>query len=219
MTTGPGDERAAAGRDRLRAGHADREQLIEALQAAFVAGMLAKDEFDLRVGQALASRSCPELATLTADLPAGLAGAQPPKPAQGRGEGRVPRLGLVFTAGTVAYTGVWLVAFALPDSGPDHDSSAGVALVTMATFFYIFFALMFGTQILSDWLDKRSGRQLPRGPAPGAGGQASRRPPSAGRGGQLPPADPGHRHTGEAAPIRRRPPRRGHFLRRQYATN
>jgi Domain of unknown function (DUF1707) len=85
MTTGPGDERAAAGRDRLRAGHADREQLIEALQAAFVAGMLAKDEFDLRVGQALASRSCPELATLTADLPAGLAGAQPPKPAQGGG--------------------------------------------------------------------------------------------------------------------------------------
>jgi hypothetical protein len=220
MATGPGDERAAASRDRLRAGHADREQVIDTVKAAFVAGMLAKDEFDLRVGQALASRTCPELATLTADLPAGLAAVQPPKPAQGQGEGRVPRLGRVFTAGTVVYAGVWLVAFALPDSRPDHDSSTGVALVTTATFFYIFFALMFGTQILSDWLDKRSGRQLPRGPASGAGGQASRRPASAGPGRQVPPADPGHRHTGEAAPIRRpRPPRRGHFLRRQYATN
>jgi Domain of unknown function (DUF1707) len=220
MATGPGDEPTAAGRDRLRAGHAGREQVIGTLQAAFVQGMLTKDEFDLRVGQALAARTYAALAALTADLPAGLAAAQPPEPARAQGGEPVPRPGRVFTAGTVVYAGVWLVAFALPDSGPDHDSSAGIALVTTATFFYIFFALMFGTQILSDWLDKRSGRQLPRGPAPGAGGQASRRPPSAGPGRQLPPADPGHRHTGEAAPIRRpRPPRRGHFLRRQYATN
>ena len=54
--TGPQDP-AAAGRDRLRAGHADREQVIEALKAAFVQGMLAKDECDARVGQALASRT------------------------------------------------------------------------------------------------------------------------------------------------------------------
>jgi Domain of unknown function (DUF1707) len=46
---GPGDERAAAeGRDRgeLRASRADREQVIGTLKAAFVHGMLAKDEFD-----------------------------------------------------------------------------------------------------------------------------------------------------------------------------
>ena len=67
---GPGDE-IAAGRGHLRASHADREQAIGTLKAAYVAGMLAKDEFDLRVGQTLASRTYAELTALTADLPAG----------------------------------------------------------------------------------------------------------------------------------------------------
>jgi hypothetical protein len=40
--TGPEDP-AAAGRDRLRAGHADREQVIEALKNAFVQGRLTRD--------------------------------------------------------------------------------------------------------------------------------------------------------------------------------
>lgn len=35
-------------------------------------GQLAKDEFDLRMGQALAAQTFAELAALTADLPAGL---------------------------------------------------------------------------------------------------------------------------------------------------
>ena len=39
--TGPRDP-AAAGRDQLRAGHADRERVIEALKAAFVRGQLAR---------------------------------------------------------------------------------------------------------------------------------------------------------------------------------
>ena len=39
---------SAAGRGRLRVSHADREQVIDTLKAAFVRGMLAKDEFDLR---------------------------------------------------------------------------------------------------------------------------------------------------------------------------
>ena len=58
MATGPGDDLAAsaAGRGRLRASHADREQVIGTLKAAFVQGMLAKDEFDLRVGQVFAAR-------------------------------------------------------------------------------------------------------------------------------------------------------------------
>ena len=71
MVTGPGDElaAAAAGRGRMRASHADREQVIDTLKAAFVQGMLAKDEFDLRVSQAFASRTYAELAAVTADLP------------------------------------------------------------------------------------------------------------------------------------------------------
>ena len=67
MMSGPGDEIAAAegrGRGELRASHADREQTIEMLKAAFVQERLAKGEFDLRVGQAFAARTYAELASL-----------------------------------------------------------------------------------------------------------------------------------------------------------
>jgi hypothetical protein len=73
-------DRAAAGGNRLRAARADREQVIEALKAAFVQGMLAKDEFDARVGQALASRPPADLATLTADIPPAPAAARLARP-------------------------------------------------------------------------------------------------------------------------------------------
>ena len=82
---GPGDELGAAGRGHLRASHADREQVIGTLKTAFVQGMLAKDEFDLRVGQTLASRTYADLAAVTADLPAGLAAAPPPRCCPGAG--------------------------------------------------------------------------------------------------------------------------------------
>ena len=62
---------ATTGHGHLRASHADREQVIGVLKAAFVQGMLAKDEFSLRMGQAFTSRTCAELAALTADLPRG----------------------------------------------------------------------------------------------------------------------------------------------------
>jgi DUF1707 SHOCT-like domain len=76
VTTGPGDERAVPPR-RLRASHVDREQAISALKAAFVHGRLTSDEFDARVGQALAARTHAELAVITADIPAGPIGVQP----------------------------------------------------------------------------------------------------------------------------------------------
>jgi hypothetical protein len=79
---------AAGGRGRLRASHADREQVIDLLKAAFVQGRLAKDEFVARVGQALASRTYADLAAVTADIPAAPAApaAAPPlrKPAPAR---------------------------------------------------------------------------------------------------------------------------------------
>jgi hypothetical protein len=68
---------AGGGRGRLRASHADREHVLDVLKAAFVQGLLIKDEFDMRVGQTFASRTYAELAALTADIPAGLIGAQP----------------------------------------------------------------------------------------------------------------------------------------------
>jgi hypothetical protein len=56
--------------------------VIDVLKAAFVQGRLTKDEFDLRIGQALASRIYADLAALTADVPAGPARARPPEPAR-----------------------------------------------------------------------------------------------------------------------------------------
>jgi Domain of unknown function (DUF1707) len=214
---GPGDEIAvgARGRGHLRASHADREQVIGILKAAFVQGRLAKDEFDLRVGQTLAARTYAELSAVTADLPAGLAAAKPPQPARAQGKGRGLRPGLALTVATVVYAGVWPVAFALPVSGPDHDPHAGVALAWMASCFYLIVLFVAGVAILDSWQQKRSGKQLPPGPAPGAGGQASPRPPSASPKDQLLPGDPGHPHTAETA--RKRLPRpplpvRGHCV-------
>jgi DUF1707 SHOCT-like domain len=77
MTAGPGGQAAVASDGHLRASHADREQVIDTLKAAFVQGRLTKDEFDARIGQAFASRIYVELAAITADLPARLAAVQP----------------------------------------------------------------------------------------------------------------------------------------------
>ena len=66
--TGPQDP-ATAGGDRLRAGHADREQTIEALKNAFMQGRLTGEELGARTGQVLAARTYAELDALTADLP------------------------------------------------------------------------------------------------------------------------------------------------------
>jgi len=73
--TGPQDP-ATAGGERLRAGHADREQVIETLKDAFVAGRLTRDELDARARRALAARTYADLAALTADIPP--AAAVPP---------------------------------------------------------------------------------------------------------------------------------------------
>jgi len=87
VVTGPEEQMAAgaAGRGRLRASDADREQVIDTLKAAFVQGWLTKDELSVRAGQVLASRTYAELSAITADIPATLTDAQlPPEPAQVR---------------------------------------------------------------------------------------------------------------------------------------
>ena len=90
--TGPEDRRAAADRGRIRAAHADREQVIGALKTAFVDGRLTKDELDARAAQAFGARTLADLAALTADIPAGRPQprwrARPPRPTAGRWPGR-----------------------------------------------------------------------------------------------------------------------------------
>jgi Domain of unknown function (DUF1707) len=212
---GPGDEitAGAAGHGRLRASHADREQVIGTLKAAFVQGMLARDEFDQRVSQTFAARTCADLATVTADLPAGRAADQPPTPARAPGKARVVRHGKVITVATALYIGVWPFLVLWPTNSSVVDPPAPPGLLPAATLIYLFVLVVAVGRAIAGRREKRSGRQLPRGPAPGACGTASWRPPPAGPGGQLPPANPSHRHTAKAArTLRPRPslPGRGH---------
>ena len=113
--TGPQDP-AAAGCDRLRAGHADREQVIETLKDAFVQGRLTRGELDARAGQALSARTCADLAALTADIPAAAGSARPPAPAR-----RWPLARAAAGSGScliIAAAAVWLAALADPGPPP-----------------------------------------------------------------------------------------------------
>ena len=208
--TDPGDQLAAEGRDRarLRASHADREQATEQLKVAFVQGRLDKDEFDARVGQALTAGTYTELAAVIADLPAEPTAPRPPEPAGVQGEARVLRPGAVLAAATAIYAGTWLLAFFLPRTS-EGEPMAGANLVVAATFAYSVVLAFAVGRILTGWQDRRSAGQLPGGPAPGSGDQASQRPSTADPGGQPPWADHGQQHTAEAArhdPARPRSP-------------
>ena len=194
--TGPQDP-AAAGNDQLRAGHADREQVIETLKTAFVHGRLTKDEFDVRVGQVLASRTYQQLAALIADIPGGLTTAKPTAPARGQGGQPVLRPGPVVKAATALYAGVWVYAVFFP-KGEDGPSMF-VTLTFLGGFVYLIVLAICVGQMVALRREQRSGGQSPRRPAAGAGGQASRRLPSADPGGELPPVDGGQQHTAEAA--------------------
>jgi hypothetical protein len=209
---GPGDEIAAvwAGRGLLRASHADREQVIDTLKAAFVEGRLTKDEFDARVGQAFASRTCAELAVVTSDIPAGSIGPEPaPNPARARAQRpentRIKASVSAITAATVPLAGAWMGAWLA------HVDNAEIIVLLMSLTVVLFGAwLVTGSVVLQSRQQQSSGGQLPPRSTPG--GRSSRRPGSAASAEQLPPSGRGQQHAAEAAPCRRparrRPPRR-----------
>jgi hypothetical protein len=157
--TGPGDEVAAggmAGRGRLRASDADREQVISTLQAAFVQGMLSKDELVLRAGQAFASRTYADLAALTGDLPAGLAAAEPePVGAEGR-----PGVRKV-----VIWGGSGMLIPAMLGLALLTGSGFFVALFLLAAISYFGAVLLAAAEKLDSWHRDRSRGQLPPRPA------------------------------------------------------
>ena len=196
---GPGDEMAAeaGGRGHLRASHADREQAIGTLKAAFVQGMLAKDEFDLRVGQAFASRTYADLAALTADIPAGVAAAQPPRtPAQAGA--RVP--GQAAKAATCAGLALALLATAAAFSGPGNYFERLILLVVY--FLPVAGLSTGGLLLLHSWLEKRSRRELPQGPPSGPGTQGSQRAAPVTGPGSPPQIGPASPRTADAAQLR-----------------
>jgi hypothetical protein len=215
---GPGDEIAASteGRGRLRASHADREQAVNVVKAAFVQGLLAKDEFDVRIGKVLVARTYTQLAALTADIPAGLTAVRPLSEPVRKSAGK--KAVRAWAGGAAAFTGVAAV-IAAANGGIDVERLVGVVIfVSLAAIMVAMLAA------LHAWLDKRASRQSSQELPPGAGGEASRRPVSPEMAGQLPQADPDPRHTAEAAPVRRPrpaspgwPPNRRCLLRQRYA--
>jgi hypothetical protein len=193
MVTGPGDELEAPGRGHLRASHADREQAIGVLKAAFVQGMLAKDEFDLRVAQALASRTYGDLAAVTADIPTRL-GAPSAEPAREPAATKKKAV-VALACATPAIPGLLFALPPIPEGSP-------VALLVIALICVWGMTVPTGWfLLLLAWLNKRAVRPSAPGVPPSAGGQASQHPRSAAPGGLLPPVDHGRRHTAKAAPI------------------
>jgi uncharacterized protein DUF1707/uncharacterized protein DUF4190 len=55
----------------MRAASTDRERAVDVLKAGFAEGRLTQEEYNHRMGRAYAAKTYGELATLTADLPAG----------------------------------------------------------------------------------------------------------------------------------------------------
>jgi Domain of unknown function (DUF1707) len=160
---GRGGEIAAGaeGRGHLRASQADREQVIGTLKAAFVQGMLGKDEFDLRVGQTFASRTCAELAAVTADLPAGLTAAQP---AGAQGRARVLRSGAVLAGATVLYAAMWPLALSIHRNMEGNPVTYAHKLVVMSTVVYVLVAVMAVMRMRNSRQGRRSGGQRPERP-------------------------------------------------------
>ncbi len=190
--TGPSEEKAAAGRGQLRASHADREQAIDVLKAAFVQGRLDKDEFDARVGQAFASRTYAELTAVTGDLPAVLIGAQPAWVQARSPEARGIRSGVrVIRVGTTLAVGVWAVALVI-------GSPLALTLALTFTLAYIGSLLLAGAVLLDSRRELRSGGLPPPRSGPGGGGRAARRPASAAPAGEIPPGSPGQQLFAQA---------------------
>ena len=177
----------------LRASHADRDQAIDVLKAAFVQGRLTKGEFDLRVGRVFASRTYADLGALTADIPAWVAGAQP-SGEDARGPGRAlsfktaARVGAVGASPAVASAAVVL----MQSSGV--PAVAGVLLVGLTG--VLVTVLLAALLVLLSWAVRRSQRGPAQGPPSGPAGLASERPSSTR---QLPPARRDRWHIAEAA--------------------
>jgi Domain of unknown function (DUF1707) len=153
---GPGDESVAgAGRySNLRASHADREQVLDMVKAAFVQGRLAKDEFDVRVSRVLAARTYADLNALTADMPTELAKAQPPGAAAGSRGAPAPestgrKLVKAWACATVVFPSI-AVGVALMESG----TAIAFIAIAMALFACVIAVPVSGLLMLHSWIEE-----------------------------------------------------------------
>jgi len=154
--TGPQDPGAAGG-DRLMAGHADREQVIEALKDALLQSRLTGDELSARAGRALAA--------LTSDTQAEAGPASPPLARAAAGSGGC----LV-----IAFAAVWVAGHldnpfgSRPYFYADKSWIPVCFLVARAAVVAALFIVGYGVGAFIE--QRRSRRQLPL--RPGLGGHA-----------------------------------------------
>ena len=176
---------------------AGSEQVIAALKAAYVQGRLTKEEFDLRVGQALAMYA--QLDALTADIPAAPAvtAVEPTvtacaELAREAANKKMIRQG---TAGIAGLTFILVTALIMPFN-PALAVLVGVMLTSLVA------VLTAGLLTLLSWaMDRRSGTQgtggtrPAHGSPPGTADQRGRRP------------EPGQNPPGTVQAATRRPRR------------
>jgi DUF1707 SHOCT-like domain len=174
---GPGDEMAAGatGRGPMRASHADREQVIEALKVAFAHGRLTKDELDARAGRALVARTWAELDAITADIPPPRTASGPTRPlvrARRRPLARVA----AGSGGCLALAAAAVLAsFILDPGGPGVDRPWAGLMLLLAQYAVIAGVWIGWSGVATSLQQRRFGRQLP--PRPGPRGHAPRSAP------------------------------------------
>ena len=152
---------------RVRASHAEREQVVATLKSAFVHGRLTKDEFDARAGHALTARTRGELAALTGDLPVSPHAAPPANPPS-RPPGRASRPLAKAAAGSgaclAAASGLVLFAADFLDprglGNPDHPWSALCATFALVLLILALFIAVLGSAAAVEQR-RSSGRRPP----------------------------------------------------------
>jgi hypothetical protein len=152
----PGDDTEAGmgSRGDSRASHADREQVIDRLKVAFVQGRLGKDEFDVRVGHVLASRTYADLAVLTADILTEPTGAQPLEPARQSDSVPAPRTIARVTAAGAGASMVVIGAELMKSGG---NPAVGVVVVGLTGLLAA--ALIAGLLLFLSYVFKKSSRR------------------------------------------------------------
>ena len=182
----------AEGGSNLPVSHVGREQVLDVLKDAFVHGRLAKDEFDLRVGQVLAAYA--ELDSATADIPTGLTTAQPPETIRKSHNKKLIQRGTAAGAGaSVALTATIAVA---------ARGNPVISLVVVGLAGIVVAVLLAGLLRLVSWvLEMVSSRQPSPGLPPGPSGKVAQR---------LASADP----AGSSSQISHDPPRTAEAARR-----
>ena len=179
----------AEGDSNLPTSHVGREQVLDALKAAFVQGRLAKDEFDLRVGQVLTAYA--ELDAVTADIPARLTTAQPPETIRKSHNKKLIQRGTAVGAGaSMAFTAALVTV----------GGSPAVAWIAVPVVGTVIAVLLAGLLTLLSWvLEKGSSRRASQGPPADLSGKASQRLASADSAKPAPQTSHEPRHTAEAA--------------------